>query len=52
VYQTGSPSHESVPRSSSQFKKGWWSRAWMVGGLETPSLERGKHHIITTQWRS
>jgi len=24
VYQTGSPSHESVPRSSSQFRKGWW----------------------------
>jgi len=24
VHQTGSPSHESVPRSSSQFQKGWW----------------------------
>jgi len=24
VYQTGNPSHESVPRSSSQFQKGWW----------------------------
>jgi len=23
VYQTGSPLHESVPRSSSQFQKGW-----------------------------
>jgi len=23
VYQTRSPSHESVPRSSSQFQKGW-----------------------------
>ena len=24
VYQTGSSSHEPVPRSSSQFQKGWW----------------------------
>jgi len=24
VYQTSSPSHESVPRSSSQFQKLWW----------------------------
>jgi len=23
VHQTGSPSHESVPRSSSQFQEGW-----------------------------
>jgi len=23
VYQTGSPSHESVPRSSSEFQKVW-----------------------------
>jgi len=24
VHQTDSPSHESVPRSSSQFQKDWW----------------------------
>jgi len=24
MYQTGSPSHESVSRSSSQLQKGWW----------------------------
>jgi len=24
VHQTGSASHESVPRRSSQFRKGWW----------------------------
>jgi len=24
MYQTGSPSHESIPISSSQFQKRWW----------------------------
>jgi len=36
VYESGSPSDESVPRSCSQFQKGWWSLVLRVFAAVNP----------------